>query len=203
MITDVKKAIWEVLHNEITRLSALYPDKVNAKVVTVYPKTVSEIDTKDIITIARVSSPQEDKFLGDIMNQQLNTATERIVSKFGALEQDHWEIAIWSLNPQRRDQLYLLVRQILFEKKHEELLGKYKLIRFFRISGSDSDIDVTKSGRTIYQARLGYVSQTQTTYGTTDELVEAFEVYGHFQFGDAFDPSVVTTYTRVPSAHVL
>ena len=173
-IVDAKYAIWLLLRNEFNRLHTLYPEKIDVKVVTAYPRTVEEIDKKAIITISRVTAPEEMRFVTDLLIQEAQT--QSMLNQRGNFQTDVFEIAIWTLDAQYRDDLYLLTRQILFEKKKTELLDKFQFIKFYRVGGSDQELDIAKLPRTIYRAVLTYLTQTQLAQSTTDELVEAITV---------------------------
>lgn len=173
-IYDAKDAIYHVLRDAYKDLHTLYPDKIDVKVVTAYPRTVNEIDTKALITISRITNQEEYRFVADAMFSDEITNNSASSQK-GALQTDIFEIAIWTLDAQYRDDLYLLTRQILFEKK-STLYTTYQFIKFYRIGGSDQELDVAKLPRTVYRAVLNYLAMTRMTYSTITDLVSAIEV---------------------------
>jgi len=173
-IVDAKYAIWRTLHDAYKELNEQHPDKIDVKVTMAYPRTVEEIDKRAIITVARINAPEETRFVSDLLYEELQT--NEMQNQRGTFQTDIFEVAIWTLDPQYRDDLYLLTRQLLFEKKKTELLEKFKFIKFYRIGGSDQELDVAKLPRTIYRAVLTYLTTTQLEYQTLYDLVEQITV---------------------------
>jgi hypothetical protein len=171
-----------VLRNEYDRLNKLYPDRMDVKVTTAYPRTVEQLDTKALITISRVNAPEETRFVSDLIIQSLQT--NDMLNQKGNLQTDIFEIAIWTLDAQYRDDLYLLTRQILFEKKKSEFFDKYHFIKFYRIGGSDQELDVAKLPRTIYRAVSNYLVMSRLEQNTVDKLVEGVTVTTIITSGD-------------------
>jgi len=184
-IIDPKYGLWLMLRNRYNELMQQYPDKIDVKVVTAYPRTVEEIDKKALITISRITAPEEMRFVTDLYQQE-NQANQLGSSKYSSLQTDIFEIAIWTLDPQYRDDLYLLTRQILFEHKKEDLFEKFQFIKFYRIGGGDQELDVAKLPRTIYRGVLTYLVTTRLEYGSTDELVEGITVNTIIATGDFY-----------------
>lgn len=169
-IKDIKRVLYDIIKTEMDRLHSLYPSKINTKVVTAYPRTATEIDEKAIITIARVSSPEETKFITDLFSGS-GPSIGNFLEKKGNLQTDIIEFGIWTLDPQYRDDLNLLLRQILFEKK-EDILREGQLLKFQKVSGSDSQsIGGQDLPRTIYIATMNYLVMGTLNATTTDQLV--------------------------------
>ena len=174
-ICDPKYAIWLMLRNRYNELMEEYPDKIDVKVTTAYPRTVEEIDKKALITVSRVTAPEEMRFVSDLITRESETSVSiggNQSSTFGAIQTDIFEIAIWTLDAQYRDDLYLLARQLLFENKKTDLYKKFQFIKFYRIGGGDQELDVAKLPRTLYRAVLTYLVSTKMEYGSTDDLVQ-------------------------------
>jgi hypothetical protein len=181
-VVDAKTAIWKVLRDEYNRLNTLYPDKINVKVTTAYPRTVEQLDTKALITISRINAPEETRFVSDLIYQSLQT--QEMLNQKGNLQTDIFEIAIWTLDAQYRDDLYLLTRQILFEKKKDYFFDIYKFLKFYRIGGADQELDTGKLPRTIYRAVSNYLVTSRLNQKTTDKLVEGLTVTTIITSGD-------------------
>lgn len=174
MIIDAKHAIYKLLKEQFDSLHSLYPDKIDVKVTTAYPRTVEQIDRKAIITISRVSNQEEYKFISDqVMTEEVRNNS--YASNKGNLQTDIFEIAIWTLDAQYRDDLYLLTRQLLFENKHT-LYSDYGFIKWYRIGGSDQELDIAKLPRTVYRGVLNYLAMTRMTLTTLTDLVSSINV---------------------------
>jgi hypothetical protein len=174
-IYDAKNSLFLVLKNALDSLYILYPDKISVKVTTAYPRTVTEIDTKALVTIARVTNQEETKFVTDLVSEEI-TANENAKITSGAFQTDLFEIAIWTLDAQYRDDLYLLIRQLLFENKRVLMSDPHNFIKFYRVGGADQEIDVAKLPRTIYRAVLNYLVMTKMIRQSTDDLVQGITV---------------------------
>jgi hypothetical protein len=173
-VYDSKNAIYTVLRDAYKDLQVQYPEKISVKVTTSYPRTVQEIDTKALVTISRITNQEEYRFITDqIFSDEIKNNEQ--VSQKGALQTDIFEIAIWTLDAQYRDDLYLLTRQILFEKKNI-LTTKYQFVKWYRVGGGDQELDVAKLPRTVYRAVLTYLAMTRMSYSSTDDLVSAITV---------------------------
>lgn len=174
-IYDAKNSLYVVLRDAFKELQDANPDKIDVKVTTAYPRTVEQIDKKAIITISRVTNQEEYRFVTDnIYSQEITNNTSEKTSK-GALQTDIFEIAIWTLDAQYRDDLYLLTRQLLFEKKNI-LYTDHQFIKFYRVGGSDQELDVAKLPRTVYRAVLNYLVMTRMTYSSLSDLVREINV---------------------------
>lgn len=172
-LIDAKTAIYNLLRDQYALLEQQYPDKINVKVSTAYPRTVNEIDTKALITISRVVNQEEFKFISDdVLTAEIQN-NQKTSSK-GAFQTDIFEIAIWTLDAQYRDDLYLLTRQLLFEKKNT-LLEDYQFIKWYRVGGADQELDIAKLPRTVYRATLSYLAMTRMTYNRIEDVVAGIE----------------------------
>ena len=174
-IYDAKNSLFVVLNEEFKKLHALYPTKIDVKVTTAYPRTVTEIDKKALITIARVTNQEETRFVTDLVQEEIIKNQSATTTK-GAFQTDLFEIAIWTNDSQYRDDLYLLTRQMLFEQKSVLYSDPHNFIKFYRVGGADQELDVAKLPRTIYRAVLNYLVMTRMTSQTLDELVAGINV---------------------------
>jgi len=173
-VIDAKHAIYKVLKEAFDDLHKLYPDKIDVKVTTAYPRTVEQIDKKAIISISRLTNQEEYRFITDqVMTDQIQN--NNYYSNKGNLQTDIFEIAIWTLDSQYRDDLYLLTRQILFENKNT-LYTDYQFIKWYRVGGGDQELDVAKLPRTVYRAVLSYLAMTRMTVSTLTDIVSAINL---------------------------
>ena len=168
-VFDSKTAIYNVLRDNFKTLQEQYPDKIDVRVTTAYPRTVNEIDTKALVTVSRITNQEEYRFVTDAV-LTTEVANNAQTSSKGALQTDIFEIAIWTLDAQYRDDLYLLTRQLLFEQKNT-LYTDYQFIKWYRVGGSDQEIDVAKLPRTIYRAVLSYLAMTRMSYASSVDIV--------------------------------
>ena len=173
-IIDAKTAIYNLLRDRYKVLQEAYPEKINVGISTAYPRTVNEIDTKALITVSRVVNQEEYRFVTEYVLQAEIENNAQTTSK-GAFQTDIFEIAIWTLDAQYRDDLYLLTRQLLFEYKNT-LLEDYQFIKWYRVGGSDQELDVSKLPRTVYRAVLSYLAMTRMNYSSVDEIIESITV---------------------------
>jgi len=156
---DTKHVLWKLLKDQFQELEAAYPTKVNVKVTKSYPQLVEELDKYlALITVSRVSAPQETLFVGDAMTSGLNS-DGKYAKKTGALNTDYYEIAIWSLDPDYRDQMYYIVRQIMLEQKL--YLAQQGFTKIIRTGGGDQEVDLVGIPRIIYRGIHMYMIQAQ------------------------------------------
>jgi len=111
--------------------------------------------------------------VGDNLNTALNTDNQWERSR-GVLNTDYFEIGIWSLDPDFRDQMYYIVRQILLEKRKSLLQQGF--IKFTRTGGGDQEIDLVGQPRIIYRSTHNYLVQMQTTIESTESLVSELDI---------------------------
>lgn len=171
---DSKHIIWDTLKTEIDSLKQTYPDKMSVIVLKQYPKTMEMLDKySGVITVARITAPPETLFVGDNLNASLNTDNQWERNR-GVLNTDYFEVGIWSLDPDYRDQLYYIVRQILLEKRRDLL--KLGFIKFTRTGGGDQEIDLVGQPRIIYRSIHNYLIQMQAMIESTESLVSELDI---------------------------
>ena len=172
-LLDAKHIIWKKLYDEFARLQQLFPDKINVKVLKAYPKSFEDIDKYGaIITLARIAAPEEYRFVGDLQATELDTKTQQYLKSKANLQTEHLEIAVWSKDSEYRDDIYVLVRQILFEMK-DSLLRNDGFIKFIRLSGADQEVDVVYLPRVIYRGVHVYLTTHMLAYQKSEDLVAA------------------------------
>lgn len=172
-LTDAKHIVWQKLYDVFNDLTTQYPDKISVKVLKSYPKTVEDIDKYGaIITLARISAPEEYRFVGDLAaGTELDLRTQQALEQKGNLQTEHLEIAIWSKNSEYRDDMYILTRQILFEEKLD-LIRNYNFYKFIRISGADQEVDLVYLPRVVYRGIHVYQITHLLEQQTSEDLVQ-------------------------------
>lgn len=174
-LLDSKHIIWQKLYDVYGALQASAPDKINVKVLKSYPKTYEDIDKYGaIITVSRIAAPEEFRFIGDLTTTELDTAAQQAYRQKGNLQTEHLEIAIWSLNAEYRDDIYVLTRQILFEEK-ESLMRSFAIVKFIRLSGADQEVDIGQLPRVVYRGLHIYQITHLLEFKKADDLVAAID----------------------------
>jgi hypothetical protein len=172
-LLDSKHIIWNKLYEVYTRLNTQFPNKIDVKVIKSYPKTFEDIDKNSaVITVSRVAAPEEYRFVGDLTTTELDNNAQQMWKQKGNLQTEHLEIAIWSLNAEYRDDIYVLTRQILFEEK-EDFFRNYNFIKFIRLSGADQEIDVGQLPRVVYRGVHIYMATHLLQFQKAEDLVGA------------------------------
>jgi len=172
---DSKHRIWKLLKDEFDALESLYPDKINIKVVKMYPKTVEELDKYlATVTVNRITAPQEMLFVGDSLTSGINSSTDLWETTKGVLNTDYFEICVWSTDPDYRDQIYYVIRQILLEKRKDLLKEGYT--KFVRTGGGDQEVELVGIPRIVYRGIHIYMIQSTMTKDDIYGLVSQIEV---------------------------
>jgi len=171
---DSKHILWKMLKDEFDALETAYPDKISVRVSKVYPITIQQIDRVAVVTIARVSAPEEIRFMGDLIESTLNDAYTSALRNKGLLHSDYYEVAVWTQNSDYRDQLYLIVKQIMLEKK--KWLHQQGFVKILRVSGGDEEIDIGELPRVIYRAKNIYLITSLIQSTSTSDLVSQLDI---------------------------
>lgn len=185
-IIDAKKAVYEELKKRLAEIEAEYPADqrlVQFEVHTEEPTTIEAVDyepgkskPRAVITVGRIASPQHMQMIGNILEPMeipsIGSASAEMVK--GTVQDDTLEISVWALNPVLRDQVWVLLRQVLFEI-HDTLITTHEFLKWQRLSGSDQKVDIGKLPRTVYRGTHTYVATVRVRQGFTDNLVA--EIY--------------------------
>jgi hypothetical protein len=180
-ITDPKTILWDTLRRRFDALKEAYPEKVNVFVSLAYPKTIQEIDPKEdeiaakaVITVRRVRGFEDIRAVGDIASTSMNVSSSVYEELLGQLRTEHFEVSIWSLNSNYRDDIYLLTGLLLFDEKRE--LSRKGFIRFIFESGTDSEIQLEKLPRVVYRSSMTYLVTTKLQETKTEDLVSGMVI---------------------------
>lgn len=162
---DVKNILWNLLTTEFQSRS------IDIKVTRAYPKTVEELHDKPMISIARVSGAEEIMMVSDLINQAVVSTTEqKYTETTGYLTQEIYEISIWSMVSDLRDDLMILTRQIMFEKRL--YLSSNGFQKIILVGSSDEEIDVSKVPAIIYRGVLRYLIMSKVKKQVEDDVVQ-------------------------------
>jgi len=164
-LLDVKYILWKTLREQFTE------NEVDIKILREYPKTVQQLEEKPIISISRVSGAEEIMMVQDLIgNETVNSTDSSFATTSGYLNQEIFELSIWSLVSEIRDDLLILTRQLMFEKRmYYNSVGFQKVIL---VGATDEEIDMSKIPAVIYRGVLRYVIMSKVKRESTDQLVE-------------------------------
>jgi len=172
---DSKHILWNMLKDEFASLQTVYPTKISVLVLKQYPKTVEQLDKYSaVITVARISTPQEQLFLGDTFGSGLSTDELTWTRQKGAFNTDYYEIGIWSFDPDYRDQMYYIVRQLMFEKR--QYLLEQGFVKVIRTGGGDQEVDLIAQPKIIYRATQVYMITAKTSIDSTADLISEMDI---------------------------
>lgn len=161
-LVDVKHILWSTIKDELASRN------IDVKVTREYPKTVHELDNKPMISIARVSGAEEIMMVSDLIGGAI-VEDNSYLQSFGYLNQEIFEISIWATSSEIRDDLLILVRQLLFEKRL--YFASHGFQKMILVGATDEEVDLAKLPRVIYRGVLRYLIMSQVKKQTVDELV--------------------------------
>jgi len=171
---DSKHILWDLLKTEFEALQVAFPTKVSVLVLKQYPKTMEQLDKYSaVITVARITAPQEMLFVGDNLNAGINDDNFWSKTK-GSFNTDYYEVSIWSFDPDYRDQMYYIIRQLLLEKRQSLL--EQGFIKVIRTGGGDQEVDLVAQPRIIYRATQIYMTQSRMTQESIYDLVSEIDI---------------------------
>jgi hypothetical protein len=162
-LLDVKRIIWEKLVEDFATYN------VDISIKRAYPKTIEVLKDKPCISIARVSGAEEIMMVSDLISESFIGSDNLYTTTSGYLNQEIYEISIWSLSSDIRDDLMILTRQIMFEDRlYFNNTGFQKLIL---VGCSDEEIDVSKVPAIIYRGVLRYLIMSKVMKQVAEEMV--------------------------------
>lgn len=164
-LSDVKSVLWNLLTTEFQSQG------IDIKVTRAYPKTVEELHDKPMISIARVSGAEEIMMVSDLMTQAVINSEAKYAETTGYLTQEIYEISVWSMVSDLRDDLMILTRQIMFEKRL--YLSSNGFQKIILVGSSDEEIDVSKVPAIIYRGVLRYLIMSKVKKLVEDEVVQS------------------------------
>ena len=172
---DSKQILWNTLKTEFEALQQAYPTKVSVIVLKQYPKTMEQLDKYSaVITVARLSAPQEQLFMGDLMGSGLASDSISWASQKAAFNTDYFEIGVWSFDPDYRDQLYYIVRQLMFEKRQDFI--RQGLIKIIRTGGGDQEVDLVAQPKIIYRSTDVYMVTAKIVSDSIESLISEMDI---------------------------
>jgi len=161
-LTDVKAILYKVMNDEFAKRN------LDIKVTRAYPKVVEQVQQKPVISIARVSGAEEIMMVADLIsNAVLNDSYSETL---GYLNQEIYELSIWTTISEMRDDLMILLRQILFENRL--LFNSYGFQKMVLVGCTDEELDVSKIPLTIYRGVLRFLIMSKVRVVNLDQLVE-------------------------------
>ena len=177
-LIDAKHILWKTLSETYASLG------IDITVMTTYPRTIQQLDSKPVITISRASDVEDILLMNDLFTNGTGYDTENLKFLYdkGVIQTETFEVRLWANNADLRDDLHVLTKQILQEKKqYMNMLG---LIKFQKISGRDEELDLAKIPRTIYSSVLIYSTTCSLKYESLQDLVAEINVTTNVPPGD-------------------
>lgn len=163
-ILDVKHVLYKTLTSEFQNRN------LDIGVTRAYPKSTEQLKKRPIISISRVSGTEEMTMISDLISPGV-VENNQYSETLGYLNQEIYEIGIWTLVADIRDDLLVLTRQIFFEKRLN--LAAQGFQKFILVGCSDEEVDVSKLPAVIYRGVLRFLVMSQVQRQTVDELVQA------------------------------
>jgi hypothetical protein len=163
-LLDVKNIIYNTLVNEFKSRS------IDVSISREYPKSIQVLKDKPCISIARASGAEEIMMVSDLVSEA-SVGDSQFIQSLGYLNQEIYEISIWTLLSLARDNLIILTRQILFENRLK--LDSQGFQKMILVGCSDEEVDTSKVPAIIYRGVLRYMIMSKVSNQSTDDLVEA------------------------------
>jgi hypothetical protein len=211
-VIDAKEVVYQLLMTEYQRIQQKYEGTrldLDVLVTTAYPQTEKRLDSETTvpgelfqgsraqISISRVSDRTDFNNIGRFIGEARAVApgsignypdfSGQVKSQYhkplGKVCTDVVEVRIWTLEPQFRDELYKLTKQIIFQK-FPETMEQFGIINIDQVGGMDGEVTAQWLPRMLYVASLNLSVMYPLLEIEIDDLVSSISV----------PTSAVTTY---------
>jgi hypothetical protein len=203
-IIDAKEAVYQMLMTEYERIRQQYIGtdlRLDVIVRTSYPQTEVRLDSgtttpsnlfegsRAQISISRVSDRTESNYIGRAIGASSVVSPGDIgyypasegqtenkwVSPLGKMCTDIIEIRIWTLEPQFRDELYKLTKQIIFQK-FPQVMEQFGIMNIDQVGGTDGEVSAQWLPRMLFIASINMAVMYPLIEMDIDDLVTAISV---------------------------